>query len=141
MTRARAIGRIIHAVVVPLMAAVLLAPARATAGNPAIEYFENNTAVKVLRVDVSPGPTGTIFNLYISNSAPDTVSIYLRAEGLVAQPGSGMRSDPWSRFSIAGGTAQWVKLTSVVSADDSWIQLSFGHLFAQPVASVSGASN
>ena len=141
MTHARTIRSIIHAVAMPVMAAMLLAPACATAGNPAIEYFENNTAVKVLQVEVSPGPTGTTFNLYISNSSPDAVSLYLRAEGLVPQPGSGLLSDPWTRFSIAGGSAQWVKLVSVVSAEDSWIQLSFGHLFSQPVASVSGAAN
>jgi hypothetical protein len=122
------------------LTAAQLCPSWAQAGEPNIQYVETNGSVHVLDVQGSPEDAGTTFYVLISNKGSSTVSVYLRADGSPARPDSGRYVDPWSRFSITGGSTQWVSLPSAVTATGYTLQVSFGHVFALSAPSES-ASN
>ena len=95
----------------------------APAAQPSVNYLSANPAFQVLDVTATPQLKGTKFYIYVANVNPEAVTVYLRVAGPHA-PGA-VDADSWTRFDVAGSSANWVQLQSGVAATGYTLQVSF----------------
>ena len=108
-----------------LLLAMALGLARpAPAAQPSVNYLSANPAFQVLDVTATAEPKGTRFYIYVANVNPETITVYLRVAGPHV-PGAAETADGWTRFDVAGSSANWVQLQSGVAATGYTLQVSF----------------
>ena len=117
-------GATLYSTCAALLLAMALGLGRpALAMQPSVNYLSANPAFQVLDVTATPQPKGTRFYIYVANVNPEAVTVYLRMAGPHA-PGA-VDADSWTRFDVAGSSANWVQLQSGVAATGYTLQVSF----------------